>query len=318
MSAQSRYGLSIGILGSMLVVMSACVQTGAEPPPAPSSTERGSEIVVGAFDFSESDLLAHLYGEALRSENLPVDIIGSVAPREVLLPALEQGVIDIVPEYMGSALSFASLERVTRSLPADRTHRRLAEELKPKGIVALDYARAENKNELVVTEELATRFSLDTVSDLTIADGNLIFGGPPECPDRPLCLPAIERTYGLDFAEFQPLDAGGPVTAASLRGGEVHVAVMFTTDPDIKNERFVILRDDRRLQPSENIVPVVRVEVVDTYGHLVARTLNSVTAELTPRALRRLNERVEIGGESPSEVARGWVEQLEPAEESRS
>jgi osmoprotectant transport system substrate-binding protein len=136
---------------------------------------------------------------------------------------------------------------------------------------------------------------------------DLAFGGSPECPQRPLCLAGFEETYGLDFGCFTPLDAGGPVTVSSLRAGTVDVALLFTTDGAIAENDFVLLVDDRGLQPAENVTPVVRADVIESYGDGFVRLVDSVSEVLTTADLRELNARVTVGGELPSEVAAAWL-----------
>ncbi|MGH2734643.1 MAG: glycine betaine ABC transporter substrate-binding protein, partial [Actinomycetota bacterium] len=263
-----------------LLVLSSCVSTGRPPLEAVADQQRGTEIVVGAFNFSESAILGQLYGRALRAEGLPVKILGPVAPREVLAPALEQGVVDIVPEYQGTALTYWSFGQIVVAMGPRATHRELEEILALHDLVAAGYASVENKNEVVVPRATADKYELRTISDLETVAPALVFGGPRECPERPQCLPGLERIYDLAFAAFQPLDAGGPLTTSALEGAEVDAAVMFTTDPNIAREELVILDDDRNLQPSENVVPVLRREVVERYGERVLTILDEVTASL--------------------------------------
>jgi hypothetical protein len=85
--------------------------------------------------------------------------------------------------------------------------------------------------------------------DLARVNGQLVIGGPPECPTRPFCLLGLQLTYGLRFRDFKPLDASGPLTVAALESGQVDVAELFTTDPAIEVKGFVLLADDRHFQP---------------------------------------------------------------------
>ena len=284
-----------------------CVEIGlprAEGGPVPT---RSSDIVVAPFDFSESELLAQLYGQALRERGLPVQILGGAGSREVLEPALEQGVIDVVPEYQGALLNFLGLnQRPTDARPPAATHKELQRQLSQRGLHALEFSVAENKNEFVVTGESASLLGLQTISDLAPYAPELIMGGPPECELRPLCLKGLQSTYGLRFESFQALDAGGPHTVSALEGGEIDVALMFTTDPAIDENNLKVLHDDRGLQPSENVVPVVRQTVLDRYGNTFADALDSVTRGLDHRALVELNTQVAAGA-NPADVATEWL-----------
>jgi osmoprotectant transport system substrate-binding protein len=155
----------------------------------------------------------------------------------------------------------------------------------------------------VVTPETAARHDLETISDLAAVAPNLTFGGPPECPSRPLCLLGLREVYGLEFDAFVGLEVGTPLIRQALERGDIDVALMFTTDP--VTDAFVVLRDDRGLQPAENIVPLVRREVVERWDH-VATIADQVSARLTTEGLRELN-RAMAGGQVAADVAATWL-----------
>jgi osmoprotectant transport system substrate-binding protein len=134
----------------------------------------------------------------------------------------------------------------------------------------------------------------------------LVLGGPPECPERPFCLKGLEGTYGLTFKEFKPLDAGGPLTVEALKNGDIQVGLLFTSDPAIAANGFVLLQDDKGLQLADNVVPVVRKEIVDANPD-VATLLNSISAKLTQGELTALNKLVVVDGETSADVARQWL-----------
>jgi osmoprotectant transport system substrate-binding protein len=139
----------------------------------------------------------------------------------------------------------------------------------------------------------------------TIAS-TLVLGGPPECPDRPFCLLGLQDTYGLEFKEFVPLDAAGPLTIQALSGGQVQVGMLLTSDPAIATNEFVLLKDDKQLQLADNIVPVVRKEIVDANAG-VATVLNTVISRLTQEELTNLNKAVTVDLKSVPDVARDWI-----------
>ena len=136
----------------------------------------------------------------------------------------------------------------------------------------------------------------------------LKFGGPPECPERPFCLIGLEETYGLEFEEFVPLDVGGPTTVAALKNGEIDVALLFTSDPTIVAEDFVILEDDESLMRADNLLPIVSQEFLDAAAP-AEEILNSVTSQVSQDELIGLNERM-IAGDSPDTVAGEWLEEM--------
>jgi glycine betaine/choline ABC-type transport system substrate-binding protein len=133
-----------------------------------------------------------------------------------------------------------------------------------------------------------------------------VLGGPPECPERPFCLLGLEETYSLQFKEFTPLDAGGPLTVQALTGGQIQVGLLFTSDPAIAVNGFVLLQDDKQLQLADNLVPVVRKEIVDANPG-VADVLNTVMSRLTQEELTNLNKAVTVDLASVPDVARDWI-----------
>ena len=137
----------------------------------------------------------------------------------------------------------------------------------------------------------------------------LKLGGPPECPERPFCLLGLQETYGLEFAEFVPLDAGGPLTVQALTGGQIDVGLLFTSDPAIATNGFVLLEDDKQLQLADNIVPVVRQEVLDA-NPAVTDLLNTIMERLTQEELTNLNKAVTVDARPAAEVATEWITSL--------
>jgi len=137
----------------------------------------------------------------------------------------------------------------------------------------------------------------------------LKLGGPPECPERPFCLLGLQDTYGLEFAEFVPLDAGGPLTVQALTGGQIDVGLLFTSDPAIATNGFVLLEDDKQLQLADNIVPVVRQDVLDA-NPAVADLLNTIMERLTQEELTNLNKAVTVDARPAADVASEWITSL--------
>jgi osmoprotectant transport system substrate-binding protein len=93
------------------------------------------------------------------------------------------------------------------------------------------------------------------MSSLALVAGELTFGGPPECGQRPFCLPGLNRVYGILFNDFQAVDVGGPQTIAAVKADELQVGLLFSTDPSIKENGFALLVDDKHLRDAENIIP---------------------------------------------------------------
>jgi osmoprotectant transport system substrate-binding protein len=263
-------------------------------------------ITIGSFDFGESELLAEIYALALEDKGFKIERMFGLGPRELVQPALADGLLEFVPEYSGTALQFLSVDESKPASDVEATHDALTRALTGSPLVAMTPAPAQDANAFVVTRETSQRYGLATISDLEEVAPELTFGGPPECPTRPFCLLGLEQVYGLRFAHFLPLDAGGPITHQALRDGHVDVALLFTTDPGLIRRDLVVLADDRRLQPAENVTPLVRREVLDRWGSDFEKIVDAVSTQMTTRDLRALNAEL-AEGIDPSTVAHKWL-----------
>ncbi|MGZ4484340.1 MAG: ABC transporter substrate-binding protein [Nocardioidaceae bacterium] len=272
------------------------------------ATERPpAEITVGSYDFPESVVLAYVYADALAAKGYPVRVMPNLGTRELVDPALMNDAIQLVPEYAGSALEFMSLGRQPATSDTQVTHRRLSLQARDRGLVAAQPAPAQDNNAIVVTRQTAARYQLRTITDLASVAKDLVFGGPPECPERAYCLAGLKRTYGLHFRAFAPTDAGGPLTLQALDSGQIHVGLLFTTDPSITAQHLVVLRDDRNLQPAENITPLVSRKALARHGSGLVTVLNRVSARLSSSALRSLDARAGRPHVDPRRVADTWL-----------
>ncbi|MCP4308191.1 MAG: ABC transporter substrate-binding protein [bacterium] len=290
-----------GVLGAILVALALIA---AACGSGEDATTDGPTITIGSANFSENALVAEIYAQVLEGEGYSVERNLNIGAREVYTPALESGELDLVPEYVGSALGYRKTTPPTADSSA--TLQALQEALADSGLAALDTAPAEDKNGIVVRQDTADSLGLSKVSDLA-AHTDLIFGGPPECPERDFCLIGLTDVYGLSFAEFKPLDGGGPLTVAALEEDAIQVGLLFTSDGVIAAKGFVLLEDDKGLQPAENLTPVIRQEIIDAYGDNLVDALNKVSGELTTAELSEMNRRIGIDGDDPEQVATDWI-----------
>jgi osmoprotectant transport system substrate-binding protein len=260
-------------------------------------------IVVASFDFAESRLLAEIYAQALEDEGIAVDRQLELGPRELVLPALRQGFVDVVPEYAGSALDAVSPDSSVAPRNIIDVVDELARAVRPWGIDVLAPSSASNQNTLVVTAAFAADGPFHDISDLAPVAASLTAGGPPECPVRRRCLVGLAEDYGIRFGSFVPLDDQELVRRALVEG-VIDVGVLFSTDAALAGHDLVVLDDDKRLQPADNVVPVVRRAAV---GERAVAVLDQVSAELTTTNLRFLNWRVAYAGTDAAAEARAWL-----------
>jgi osmoprotectant transport system substrate-binding protein len=156
----------------------------------------------------------------------------------VLEPALESGEVQVTPEYAATLTTFlAGKTNQTDKQPSNDINQTMSV-LRPlaesRGLTVLDPAEATDQNAFAVTKTTADSLGVKTLSDLAAkCPGGITFGGPPECPQRPFCQPALEKTYGLKITQFTALDADGPITRTKLKQGGVLLAEVFSSDADV-------------------------------------------------------------------------------------
>jgi osmoprotectant transport system substrate-binding protein len=253
--------------------------------------------VSGAF--TENQLVAEMYAQVLEHAGYTIEREFDLRSREVSQSALESGQIDLKPEYLSSLLLFLDSTAQASSDPTDVAGQ-VGVRLQPKGITVLTPSPAQDTNQFVANAKTAQEFNLTTLSSLAAVADRLSIGAPPECPLRPFCLPGLRDVYGILFEDFEPLDAGGPLTVAALESDEVQIALMFSTDPSIEANGFIPLLDDKHLQNAENITPVIRTEKLNDE---VWRLLDAVSARLSSDKVTDLVGKVVIDGQDVAAVA---------------
>lgn len=264
----------------------------------------GAPIVVASFNFTDSQILAEVYSQALEAKGYPVQRKFNIGSRELVYPSLQSGELQFIPEYQGAAISSGFNEQAPTDAASE--HAKLAELFAPSGVALLDYAPAENKNTYVVKSDLAQQQGLRTISDLKKLD-RVVLGGPPECGTRANCFVGFRDVYKLN-ATFSSIQESGP-RVEQLRSGAVTVIPLDSVNPLVGNPDFTVLEDDQHIVATENIVPAVNKRVLDERGADFAAAVNAVSAKLTTDQLRELNKQVDEDGDQVADVAKDWLRQ---------
>lgn len=257
-------------------------------------------IVVGSANFPESQLIGAIYAGALEAQGLQVSEKPNIGARDVYLAALKDGSIDLVPEYTGAlSLYYDQNAKIDNS---KKVYQRL-QKLIPSRLEVLEPSAAEDKDSVTVTKETAQKLDLKTVADLKGKARDLTLGAPPEFKQRPQGVPGLQKTYGVVFGDFRPLT--GAALSNALKNGQVDAANIFTTDPSIAVNDFVVLKDPKGLFGVQNVVPlIVRSKVTPS----VEKALNGVSAKLDTATLTQLNKQVQVDHEDVDDVAQQFLE----------
>ncbi|MVA71149.1 glycine/betaine ABC transporter substrate-binding protein [Agrobacterium vitis] len=287
-----------------LMTLSAASALAAGDPLAAPPTERSDTktIIVGSADFPESQLLATLYAKALAAKGIKVETKLNIGSREVYMPALLDGSIDLLPEYAGAALSYLD-KKATAHTPDDVTAALKA--ALPKGVSMLTPSAAQDSDGVAVTRATAEKYKLKTIADLAPVASEFVLGGPPEWKTRKEGIIGLKEVYGLEFKSLKALDVGGPLTLSALVNGQIQAANLFSTDPAIATNDLVMLEDVKNLFPAQNVVPVIATAKV---SETVTKTLDAVSAALTTKDLVVMNGR--LGNHDSFDVVAGdWLAQ---------
>ncbi|RFC66045.1 glycine/betaine ABC transporter substrate-binding protein [Fulvimarina endophytica] len=273
----------------------------ADPLSGTSGNASGSATVtVGSADFPESQLLATIYAKALQAKGMDVATRLNIGSREVYIPALLDGSIDLLPEYSGALLSYLNKESTAHA--PDEVLEALKEAL-PDGVTILEASDAQNSDMLAVTRETAEKYGLETIGDIAPVGGEIVVGAAPEWRTRHEGLVGLNEVYGIDFKSMKPLDVGGPLTLSALVNGQVQAANLFSTDPAIAANDLVVLKDDKNLFSAQNIVPLIaEAKLTDD----ISSTLDAVSEALTTEDLVEMNGRL-AQHEGYDAVAEDWL-----------
>jgi osmoprotectant transport system substrate-binding protein len=288
---------------ALALVTTSCGSTGG---PSSSASPKGT-ITIASFNFSESIILAHIYGDALKNKGYTITYRDKLGNREIVEPSLENGLIDLYAGYAATDLAFAEQRHgvpVDAGSDAPANVQKLNTLLASKGVKALDPSPAIDQNAFAVTKAEADQYHLTKLSDLTSVASQWTLGGPPECPQRPFCQPGLQQTYGLHFKAFKSLDAGGPLTYAALKQGAINIGLVFSSDGGIAANNFVVLQDDMHLEAADNIVPLIRTQVANSE---VTALLNSIDAKLNTPDLTALNKSADVDKQDPTDLAATWI-----------
>ncbi|MFF2139082.1 ABC transporter substrate-binding protein [Streptomyces sp. NPDC058193] len=258
-------------------------------------------VTIGTANFTENQVLGHLYAAALEAAGVKTTVRPNLGTREILIPALKGGDIDLLPEYQGALLHY--LDPEAEATEEGEMQNALAMAL-PRGLQILPYGRAEDSDAFVVTRKTAGKYGLKSLADLAKHNGKLVIGAAPEVKKRTVGAVGLKDVYGVEFKEFTSLDSSGPLVKGALRKGDVDVANLFTTDTDIAAEKWVVLADPKNLIPGQRVVPLIADRKADsTVRAALARLGNALTTE----DLTELNRLVDKDKKDPEDVAHDWA-----------
>jgi osmoprotectant transport system substrate-binding protein len=269
---------------------------GGDSSPAATDT-----IVVGSANFPENVVLADIYAGALKAKGVKVSTKLNIGSRETYIPGLEDGSIDLIPEYSGVLLQY--FDKTATEVSSDDVFAALQKAV-PAKLTVLTQSDAQDKDAVVVTKETAAKYKLTQIGDLTAVEGKITLGGPPEWPKRPTGLPGLKKLYNFVPKSYKSLDAGGPLTINALKKGQIQAGDVFSTDPNIPANGWVELQDPKNLFAAQNVLPLINKSKASA---TVTAALNAVSAKLTTPVLAALVKSAVLDKQDPGTVASGFL-----------
>ena len=258
-----------------------------------------STIVVGSQDYYSNQIIAEVYAQALEGAGFRVERQLRIGQREVYMPEITAGAIDLFPEYTGNLLQY--LDQNASAHTSQEVYDALATAL-PMGLRALDQSPATDQDSYVVTSTFAAEHSVTSIGDLAGA-GPLVLGGNSELETRPYGPMGLAQTYGVSV-DFTPIeDSGGPLTIKALKDGDIQLANIYSSDPALAEGTLTVLEDPDGLFLASHVVPLASSRV----GEDAAAVINRVSGALTSTDLVEMNRASTKDQKSASQIAHDWL-----------
>ncbi|MFF8863090.1 ABC transporter substrate-binding protein [Streptomyces sp. NPDC015139] len=303
-SIRRNRGAAVVALAAATALLAGCSSNDKADDPLSEGKASGDGVVVGSNNFPESTLLADIYGEALKAKGIKVTYKPNIGSRETTYGLIKNGSISVLPEYNGALLAYLDPKATPKT--ADATTTAIEAKLDSR-LTLLEPSTAQNKDSVTVNAATAKKYHLterSSIADLKDIAKDLVIGGSPEFQTRQQGLVGLKSVYGLQFKSFKALDAGGPLTQAALKKDAVQAADLFTTDPTISKEKFVVLQDPKKLFGFENVQPLAYKGALNQKG---VDALNAVSAKLDTATLLDLDTQVQTENKDPLDVAKAWL-----------
>jgi osmoprotectant transport system substrate-binding protein len=284
---------------------STAATTGGNPAAAATGPGVGKPAVtLGDKNFTEEYILGSLYAQALAAKGYKDVVKANIGSSEITYKALQAGQIGMYPEYTGTLLTaVAGVTAPPKNAQQAYTEAKAFAE--KHGFTLLAQTPFYDSDAIGVLKSYATAHGLKTIADLKKLGKSVKLGAAPEFATRFEGLVGLKKAYGIN-PTFVPLSIG--LTYKALDTGQVQASDVFTTDPQLTTGKYVILSDPKKVFGFQNVAPIVSQKVVASEGPAFVQTINKVSALLTIPAIQKMNAAVAIDQQSPSAVARQFLQ----------
>lgn len=284
------------------LILTACSSDDplADPADDVTAPADAQSLVVGSQQYYSNEIIAELYATALEEAGYTVEREYQIGQREVYMPEIEAGAIDVFPEYGGNLLQY--LDPETQAVDTATITSGLEAAL-PEGVRALSPAEATDQDSYTVTQATAEEYDLVSIADLANLDQPITVAANTEFETRPYGPPGLEQVYGVRAEVLAVEDSGGPLTLRALLDGQADAADIYTADPAIATNDLVVLEDPQNLILPQQVTPLVSAKVDEG----AAAIIDAIQAELTSEELQQLNARSVDEQERSDVIAQDWL-----------
>jgi osmoprotectant transport system substrate-binding protein len=271
----------------------------------------GPSVTVSSKKFTEQIILGHLYALAFEDEGYNVERKMNLGSEQVMDKSLQDGTIDVYPEYTGTAY-VAILKKPPESYPKsdEETYKQVAEFYKNRKdtpMQMLEPAPFNNSYGIVMLTDEANKLGIETLDDLAAKSGQLVFSSYSEFQNRSDGYPNMQDSYPkLDFKEIKIVNDLG-IRYKALAEGEADVGIGYTTDGQLASPKLKVIEDTKTIWPIYEPAPVITQEFLDKNPD-AKKILNEVSASLNADKMRALNGAVDLEQEDYEDVARQHLE----------
>jgi osmoprotectant transport system substrate-binding protein len=287
-----------------LTALSACSSSNPLASPSSGGAASGSSssgpLVVGSQQYYSNEIIAELYAQVLEKAGLKVTRQYQIGQREVYLPEVVKGSIDVFPEYNGNLLQY--LNKSATVTDTASVQAALSKAL-PAGLRVLAPADASDQDTYTTTQAFSSQYGVTSLADLSKVTKKLTVAANSEFATRPYGPPGLKTAYGVDVTVVPVEDSGGPLTVKALTDGKADFADIYSASPSIIANNLVVLKDPKNLILPQNVVPLVSAKV----DAKAADAITKVNAQLSADDLRKLNAQSVNEQKKSADIAKAWL-----------
>lgn len=262
-------------------------------------------IVVGSKALTESKTVSEIYALALEHAGYKVTRKPNIS-NSVVFRAVKTGQVDVYPEYTGTIVE-AYLKKNGQGNTAAQMAKIARQGVKKNGLVTFKYAPGDDRQGIAMRTSVANKYHIQNLSDLQKNAKKIRFASQGEFEKRSDGLPAINKTYGkFHFKSVKDYDAS--LLYKIMAQGKADAAPVSTTDGQLATSKFTLIKDNKKVWPPYNLVPLARQKAVASHPKMES-TLNKVDQKLTSKQLISMNKKVNVDGQNYKTVARNWYNQ---------